>query len=157
MLPKAEYLASLPSKRVIASALFVDAGGRALCVEPTYKETWHLPGGTVEQGESPSEGCVRECREELGVPVVLGRLLAVGHIGPSLDDPVGALAFIYEASLGGLSLSGLRLQASEIHSVAWLRDELLRDRLSELAHRFVLSGMEAVRTGRLVEIDRLEL
>lgn len=154
MLPHAEYLASLPRKRVITSALFVDADGRALCVEPTYKKTWHLPGGTVEHGESPSDGCVRECREELGVPVVLGRLLAVGHLGPGDDDPVGALAFIYEASLGGLPLSELRLQASEIQSVAWLRGDLLRDRLSELAHRFVLSGMEAVRTGRLVEIDR---
>lgn len=154
MLPKAKYLASLSRKRVISNALFVDADGRALCVEPTYKETWHLPGGTVEQGESPSEGCVRECREELGVPVDLGRLLAVGHLGPGDHDPVGALAFIYEASLGGLPLSELWLQASEIRSVAWLRGELLRDRLSELAHRFVRSGMEAGRTGQLVEFDR---
>ncbi|MGP9681986.1 hypothetical protein [Brachybacterium sp. AOP3-A1-3] len=48
MVPHAQYLASLPRKRVITSALIIAEDRRVLCVEPTYKDAWHLPGGTVE-------------------------------------------------------------------------------------------------------------
>lgn len=156
MVPHAEYLAGLPRKRVITSALVVDEDRRVLCVEPTYKDTWHLPGGTVEQGESPSEACLRECREELGISIGLGRLLAVGHIEPGVDDPHGALAFVYEASLGPSKIDSLDLANDEIRSAAWLGDVDMHRRLSHLALRFVRSGREALDRGGLVEFDREE-
>lgn len=36
---------------------------------------WEFPGGKSEPGESPEEATGRECREEIGVDVVVGRLL----------------------------------------------------------------------------------
>lgn len=33
---------------------------------------WEFPGGKCEQGESPAHCAARECREEVGVPVVVG-------------------------------------------------------------------------------------
>lgn len=156
MVPHAEYLAGLPRKRVITSALLVDESRRVLCVEPTYKSTWHLPGGTVEQGESPSEACLRECREELGISIGLGRLLAVGHIEPGADDPHGALAYVYEASMNPPAIDGLDLAKDEIRSAAWLGCQEMHRQLSPLALRFVRSGMEAVDRGGLVEFDRDE-
>lgn len=154
MLPRDEYLASLPRKRVIASALLVAPDRRVLCVEPTYKSTWHLPGGTVEQGESPSQACRRECSEELGISIELGRLLAVGHLEPSEGDPVGALAFIYDASMGGQTDEELVLARDEIRSVAWLTGPEMHSRLSALALRFVSAGLEARDRSTLVEFDR---
>jgi 8-oxo-dGTP diphosphatase len=42
---------------------------------PALAGRWELPGGRVEPGETEAEAVVRECREELGVPVrVTGRL-----------------------------------------------------------------------------------
>lgn len=35
-----------------------------------YAGYWELPGGTLEEGESPEEGAMRECREELGVEIL---------------------------------------------------------------------------------------
>lgn len=63
--------------RVAAGALFFDDQGRVLLVHPTYKDTWDLPGGYVEHGESPAAACSRELREELGVDRQPSSLLSV--------------------------------------------------------------------------------
>ncbi len=38
---------------------------------------WEFPGGKCEVGETPSQASKRECREEVGVEVVIGRLRRV--------------------------------------------------------------------------------
>lgn len=63
--------------RVAAGALFRDAGGRIMMVRPSYKDEWEIPGGFVEEGETPSEACRREVREELGLLVPIGPALVV--------------------------------------------------------------------------------
>jgi ADP-ribose pyrophosphatase YjhB (NUDIX family) len=75
----ADYIAGLPRVLAAAGALFRDTEGRVLLVEPHYRPGWGLPGGTVEAdtGESPREGARRETREEIGLDLPLGRLLAV--------------------------------------------------------------------------------
>ncbi|MHC5544242.1 (deoxy)nucleoside triphosphate pyrophosphohydrolase, partial [Singulisphaera rosea] len=35
---------------------------------------WEFPGGKCEAGESPEDATVRECREEIGLGIVLGPL-----------------------------------------------------------------------------------
>ncbi|MGI9001266.1 MAG: NUDIX domain-containing protein [Pseudonocardia sp.] len=63
--------------RVAAGALFVDDEGRVLLLHPTYKDTWDIPGGYVERGESPASACEREVHEEIGLRRTANRLLAV--------------------------------------------------------------------------------
>ncbi|MDQ0937055.1 ADP-ribose pyrophosphatase YjhB (NUDIX family) [Streptomyces turgidiscabies] len=41
----ATYIAGLPRVLSGAAALFRDADGRILLVEPNYREGWALPGG----------------------------------------------------------------------------------------------------------------
>jgi ADP-ribose pyrophosphatase YjhB (NUDIX family) len=49
--------------------LFVDEQGRWLILKPTYKEGWLIPGGTVEAGEPPRLGAIREAWEETRLEV----------------------------------------------------------------------------------------
>jgi len=63
--------------RVAAGALFLDSEGRVLLVHPTYKDTWDIPGGYVERGESPAAACRREISEELGLDRRPQRLISV--------------------------------------------------------------------------------
>ncbi|MFG2800520.1 NUDIX domain-containing protein [Streptomyces pseudovenezuelae] len=60
-----------------AAALFFDADGNALIVNPTYKDYWNLPGGGIDihRDETPYDAAVREVREELGITPPIGRLL----------------------------------------------------------------------------------
>lgn len=66
--------------------------------------TWALPGGGVDQGESPAEAVIREIYEETGQHVRLERLLSLESdhwIGRSLDgtlEDFHALRVIYAAT-----------------------------------------------------------
>jgi 8-oxo-dGTP pyrophosphatase MutT (NUDIX family) len=55
--------------------------GDLLIVKPNYLGTddWSLPGGVIEEGESPIEACKRECLEELGIHITVGKLLCLEH------------------------------------------------------------------------------
>ncbi len=86
---------NLPRRRAGAGALIINAAERILIVEPTYKSTWEFPGGVVEAGEDPRTTCRRECQEELGLDVAIGRLLILEHQieAPPRGD---SIMFVYD-------------------------------------------------------------
>ncbi len=43
--------------------------------DQTYGSYWGLPGGTVEKGETPVEGLIRELKEEIGMDITEFTLL----------------------------------------------------------------------------------
>ena len=58
---------SWPPRTPVAAAGLVWEGPRLLLLRTTYKPTWTLPGGCVEEGESPLQACLREVEEETGL------------------------------------------------------------------------------------------
>ena len=55
-------------------------GHRFLLVqERKHGQTWSLPAGRVESGESIAEAAVRETLEEAGVPVLLDGILRIEY------------------------------------------------------------------------------
>lgn len=60
-----------------AGAILYDKGRLALIARKRGGETYYLlPGGTVEDGETPEAACVREIREELNLDVKITAELA---------------------------------------------------------------------------------
>ncbi|MFB6614648.1 NUDIX domain-containing protein [Streptomyces sp. NPDC085524] len=120
----ATYIASLPRVLAGAAALYRDASGRVLLVEPNYREGWALPGGTIEsdRGESPRTAARRESAEEIGIDVPLGRLLAVDWSLDAGRPPL--VAYLYD---GGV------LTAEQLASVKLQEEELLSWKLVEPA------------------------
>ncbi len=68
-----------------------------LCEEHN-KGQWTLPGGGLDFGENPEDGCHREVFEETGLKIKLTRLLAVdAACGPCKEGEMYSLRIIYQA------------------------------------------------------------
>ena len=70
------------NKTVDVSAALIWAGDRFLiCRRPPHKARgglWEFAGGKREEGETPEQALVRECKEELGVTVTTGERFMQG-------------------------------------------------------------------------------
>ncbi|NEP08795.1 MAG: NUDIX domain-containing protein [Symploca sp. SIO2C1] len=60
-----------------AFAIIFDEYGSVLLCHRRDFDAWNLPGGTVENGELPTEAVIREVKEETGLEVDIERLVGV--------------------------------------------------------------------------------
>jgi 8-oxo-dGTP pyrophosphatase MutT (NUDIX family) len=90
--------ARLPRKRTAAGALVRDPRGRLVFVVPAYKPGLDIPGGMVEDGESPARACRREVAEEIGLDLTPGRLLVVDWT-PARGVWSDALALVFDGGV----------------------------------------------------------
>ncbi|MDX6225129.1 MAG: 8-oxo-dGTP diphosphatase [Frankiales bacterium] len=107
---------------VVGAAIVRD--GRLLVAQRAYPEElagrWELPGGKVEPEETEVAALIRECREELGVDVVVGERVGRDHaIGG------GFLLRLYAATTTGDPVAHEHqslawVGAAELDTVAWL-------------------------------------
>lgn len=144
----ATYIAGLPRVLAGAAALFRDAEGRVLLVEPNYREGWALPGGTIESddGETPRQGARRETAEEIGLDVELGRLLAVDWVHGTARPPI--VAYLYDGGvLGEDDFKSIRLQEEELLSWRLVPREELPAHLPGALGRRVLTALDVLADG----------
>lgn len=112
LLSKQDYYNSLAKKPMGADVLFLNDENKMLVVKPNYKDEWLLPGGTVETGESPREGAIRETKEEIGLDVKIERLLCMDYSKTSEGDN---LKFVFFGGiLNGQQIANIKLQELEL-------------------------------------------
>lgn len=145
MQSQADFLDSLPRRRSAAAALLRDRSGNICLVEPTYKDFWDLPGGTVEIDESPRAGCRREVREELGIEREIGQLLCMDWIRPSQGDPHGALIFVYDGGVVDQPIIDTMITPpEELHRFRFVSVDDLGDYVTERNQRRIRHALAAI-------------
>ncbi|EGX60581.1 MULTISPECIES: NUDIX hydrolase [Streptomyces] len=135
-----------------AAAVVRDAEDRVLIVKPGYKDGWNLPGGGVDEGETPSQAAARELREEVGVEQVIGRLLVSAYIQSE------AGAHIYWVFDGGViseeQKSGIRLQESELVDYRFKRaEEIGPDEIPPAVRAVWDRALQALRDGTALSLE----
>ena len=153
MTTSTDYTATLPRKRMGSAVLLSDPAGRVLLVEPTYKAYWEIPGGAVDGDESPHAAAARELKEELGLPVQLGRLLVTDWVPPRPERTEG-LMMVYDGGiLAPEQAEQIQLPADELRSWAWCTEQEAADRLSELLARRISAAIRARAEGTAVYLE----
>lgn len=147
---KSAEFQSMPRKRMGAGLVALDDQKRVLLVEPTYKTNWEVPGGLVELGEPPRVAVARECREELGFDVAIGRLLVMDWVPPR-RLPDDGLMLLYAA--GPIDDSLIKLPPEELKSWLWCDREMMQNRLSDFMFRRLDAALTAISTGTLAELE----
>ena len=143
---QAAWYAQLPTMFTTAAALFTNAAGRVLLVKPNYRDHWSLPGGILEHGEPPHEGCRREVKEELGLDITPGPLLVVGWAGPDGERPRSVVHFVFD---GGALADDvpIRLQEEELDEYRFVETADLDDYLPPLISARVAAAVRSRDTG----------
>jgi 8-oxo-dGTP diphosphatase len=96
---------------------------------------WEFPGGKVEPGEDDAAALVRECREELGVEIAVGTMLASTRLGDDLQLHIYLVELLLGEPVAMQDHDDLQwLAADDLDQVDWLPADLpavlaLRSRL----------------------------
>ncbi|MFD7861349.1 NUDIX domain-containing protein [Streptomyces sp. NPDC059783] len=148
----AEYGALRASAALWAgtSVLITDQYGRVLVQHVDYRDTCLLPGGGLDQGESPASGAARELGEELGITAVLDRCLAVDWVSAATSGAPAVMRFpgeIIHVFDGGTwndaMIDSIRLPPSEVTAIDLVEPAQLPDMLSATDARRAMSAVRA--------------
>lgn len=141
--------------RMAAGALFFDDADRVLLVEPSYKDYRDIPGGYVENGESPLQACVREVHEELGITPRVGRLLVVDWAPtPGEGDK---LLYLFDGGLLSADHSErIELQADELLGYDFHHAEQVSKLTIPRLARRIAAGIQARTSGLTAYLEHGE-
>ena len=99
-----------------------------------FKGYWSLPGGYMNHSEEPSQGCVRETHEELGISVKVDDRKPVITQRSFHRDGISFMSFTYFSKWNG-EISELKLKEGEIAEAKWFSiTEALTNAVSEFDH-----------------------
>ena len=90
--------------------------------ENSLPEYWDIPGGMVEEGETPSAAAIRETKEEVNLDIVIGPIL---HEDSNYDESKGTVftRIVYQAELiDGQDENNIILQEDEHSEYRLVKD-----------------------------------
>lgn len=144
----AEHTRTIPTKRTAATMLFTDGQGRVLLCEPAYKDVFEAPGGAGEVDESPRDTAAREVKEELGLVVEPGRLVAVDYvpmIGSGDAARTEGIIFVFDGGrLTSEQTAAIVLDPAELKSWSWCTVEEAYELLRPLVARRIEASLKAI-------------
>ncbi len=136
-----EYLNNLPKKISSAGALFFNESWEVLLLETEYKDNLEIPGGIIEQNESPKQSVEREIKEELGIDISVWELLLCEH---QILDEFECYAFMFDwGVLTQSQIDSFHLWENEIKQVHFLDKDTLWDNIKPQLKNRIQNSIES--------------
>ncbi|MFC9812414.1 NUDIX domain-containing protein [Streptomyces virginiae] len=140
--------AARPAPLVAATGIVLDSRGRVLVPTASHGTDTDLPGGTVEDTETPEQGLARGLREGLGLTVPVGRLLAVDSRPPGPPGPPDRSLIVHVHLVGPLPPQ----EAAALTGARWLRPEEACAVLPARVAPRLRAGLAALHTGSFAHL-----
>ena len=139
------YYKTLPKKRMGVGALILNEKDELLIVKPSYKDHWSVPGGVVDEGESPRNACVREVKEEIGLDIENPKFLCVDWTSPTPEKGESLQFIFFGGVLQQEQINKIKLQADEIGEYQFMTLEKALPLLSEKLGRRIPKCLGAMK------------
>lgn len=142
MQKKIEYLKTLPKKRIAVGVLLFNDSNQLLVLKPSYKDHWTIPGGVVNEYESPIDTAIREAKEEIGIDIKLSKCLLIDFTKNQLDG------FLSESLQ--LIFLGEKISDDDIKNIIIGNDEIIESKFVHFEEALkILSANISKRLNRL--------
>lgn len=151
---KDDWYASLPRKRIGTGVLLLNQQDELLIVKPCYKPHWSIPGGVVDEQESPWQACQREIQEEIGLQITRLKLLSVAWT--SQPDRGEGLQFLFcGPQLSIEQISAIVTDPSELEDARFVPADQAIDLLGEPLRFRVQLGLEHLQDGKVQYLEQI--
>ena len=148
-----EYAKILPKKQVGTAVIFFNTKGELLIVKPDYKDCWLVPGGAIDDDESPLHCAIREVEEEIGLNMPNLRLCGVFY-GPRKGFYTDFLRFVfYGGILADNQISQIKLQTDELLEYEFMSIEKALPLLSSNLQKCLPASFEAIKNNTVAYIE----
>jgi 8-oxo-dGTP diphosphatase len=107
-----------PKRMSSAGVLLEDRTGHLLIVKANYKDYWTIPGGVIDENETPRQAAVREVAEEIGLTIKADDL-SFSSVIDRISDSAQTYQFIFMLKTP-VENKAFTLQQSEIDEVAFV-------------------------------------
>ncbi|OLZ50325.1 NUDIX domain-containing protein [Amycolatopsis keratiniphila] len=155
-LPPAEYYATLPKLIGSGGVIYRDTHERALLIETNYKtdENYEIPGGGLNEGESPHACARREAKEELGIDLPIGRLLVTDWVPPQADGRPALTNYVFDGGvLTDEQIATLRPTDGEVKSWTFCTLDTASQYLRPHLSRRLRYCLAAIATGKMYYLE----
>ncbi len=105
--------------KVSLRAIVVQHGKVLIARDVNDVDTWEIPGGRLDEGETVAEGMMRELKEELGIEVPIGPMIYSEQFHQTRDGSLHLMLTSEVVVDPGMELK-FTLQPTEVAEVKWI-------------------------------------
>ena len=145
VLPRAEYHASLATKRSAAGVLLFNRANELLLVQPTDKKVWTLVGGVIDAFESPQQAAMREIKEEIGLDINQLALRLIDYCYRPIEQNE-SYQFIFSGDiLTEAQIAAIKLPPEELKAFIFVKVEEIENYISNHGFERIRKALEALK------------
>jgi 8-oxo-dGTP diphosphatase len=133
---------SLATYVASANVIVENTNGELLVLKAHYKAYWSLPGGLIDDGETPRGAAIRECQEETGLEFVAEELELAAIV--TRDTSLGnSYLFVFRLNRQIDPSTPMQLEPAEIDDYAWVTKQDVRTKKDDKSYNTAVKNWAA--------------